>query len=142
MIVCVAVVGPANNPLYLKTFTDGDESETLKFHYIVHCSLDVVDEKAVLPKKGGSTDTYLGLLYPTEDYKVYGYITNTRAKFMLVVSDADVRETDFKSFFRRMHTLYVDAVFNPFYTSGALLSSPKFDTQIAALVAGYGVGTS
>jgi hypothetical protein len=31
-----------NNPLYLRTFPD---EEHLKFHYIVHCSLDAVEEK-------------------------------------------------------------------------------------------------
>ena len=41
------------------------------------------------PRKtpGEVFDTYLGMLYPTEDYKVYGYISNTGIKFMLVVDD-------------------------------------------------------
>lgn len=37
-------------------------------------------------------DTYLGMLYPTADYKVYGYISNTRIKFMLVLDDTQKDE--------------------------------------------------
>jgi hypothetical protein len=52
--MCVAILRPLplfvshdclsqNNPLYIKSF-DETESE-LKFHYIVHTSLDIVAEK-------------------------------------------------------------------------------------------------
>lgn len=45
----------------------------LKFHYMVHTSLDVVDEKISAMGKAlvDQRELYLGLLYPTEDYKVY-----------------------------------------------------------------------
>ncbi|PNG99629.1 Trafficking protein particle complex subunit 2-like protein, partial [Tetrabaena socialis] len=36
---------------------------------------------------GDSQDSYLGLLYPTEDYKVYGYLTNTHVKIVLLLDD-------------------------------------------------------
>ena len=32
------------------------------------------------------------MLYPTADYKVYAYISNTRIKFMLVVDDTQKDE--------------------------------------------------
>ena len=32
-----------NNPLYIQSFTEADDA--LKLHHIVHCSLDVVDER-------------------------------------------------------------------------------------------------
>lgn len=40
-------IQPQNNPLYLETFQQaGTGSEgALRFHYIVHCSLDAVEEK-------------------------------------------------------------------------------------------------
>lgn len=43
VVVCAAVVGPANNPLYLKTLAPVDDE--VKFHYMVHASLDAVEEK-------------------------------------------------------------------------------------------------
>ncbi|GMN38206.1 hypothetical protein TIFTF001_007444 [Ficus carica] len=97
MIVCVAVVGHQNNPLYIQSFTDADDA--LKLHHIVHCSLDVVDERVNNPKKPEPTlnETFLGLLYPTENYKVYGYLTNTNVKFILVTTDLDVKDADVRN---------------------------------------------
>ena len=48
------------------------------------------------PRKapGEVFDTYLGMLYPTEDYKVYGYISNTRIKFILVVDEMLQKEDE------------------------------------------------
>ncbi|XP_073039550.1 uncharacterized protein, partial [Primulina eburnea] len=97
MIVCVAVVGHQNNPLYIQSFTEADDA--LKLHHIVHCSLDVVDERVNNPKKAAPTlnETFLGLLYPTENYKVYGYLTNTKVKFILVTTDLGVRDADVRN---------------------------------------------
>ena len=50
-VAAVAVVGKDNDPLFLQHFNDADE---LKFHYIVHTSLDIVEEKAASGKGGGS----------------------------------------------------------------------------------------
>ena len=35
-----------NNPLYIQSFTEADDA--LKLHHIVHCSLDVVDERGII----------------------------------------------------------------------------------------------
>ena len=61
------------------------------------------------PRKtpGEVFDTYLGMLYPTEDYKVYGYISNTGIKFMLVVDDLQKDEEI------RMVSLIVMMVMHP-----------------------------
>ena len=50
------------------------------------------------PRKapGEVFDTYLGMLYPTEDFKVYGYISNTRIKFMLVVDEMLQKEDEMR----------------------------------------------
>ena len=71
-IVCLAVVGPQNNPLFFKSFSSPspDPERDLKLHFIVHCSLDAVEEKVLL--KRAPLDAYLGLLYPTEEFRVYG----------------------------------------------------------------------
>lgn len=59
-----------NYPLYIRSAPTQSE---LKFHYTVHTSLDVVEEKisAVGKAMADQRELYLGLLYPTEDYKVY-----------------------------------------------------------------------
>ncbi|XP_033701962.1 trafficking protein particle complex subunit 2-like protein isoform X1 [Tursiops truncatus] len=70
MAVCVAVIAKENYPLYIRSVPTENE---LKFHYMVHTSLDVVDEKISAMGKAlvDQRELYLGLLYPTEDYKVY-----------------------------------------------------------------------
>eukprot|EP00271_Cylindrocystis_brebissonii_P006017 TRINITY_DN18546_c0_g1_i1.p1 TRINITY_DN18546_c0_g1~~TRINITY_DN18546_c0_g1_i1.p1 ORF type:complete len:153 (+),score=10.63 TRINITY_DN18546_c0_g1_i1:569-1027(+) len=138
MILCVAVVGQASNPLYLESFTGAND--TLKFHCIVHCALDVVYERATISKKpspaGGpaANDTYLGLLCPTEDYFVYGYLSNTRVKFIAVVNDQDVPEKEMRSFFHRIHAAYIDAASNPFHVPGRRLTSPALGERIRTIV--------
>jgi hypothetical protein len=87
MIVCAAVVGPANNPLFLASnlrgaqaaagYHDAPDEDPIRFHYIVHCALDVVDERLGGGAPAGETskgDAYLGMLYPTEDFRVYGWV--------------------------------------------------------------------
>ena len=61
-----------NYPLFIKTIQSDNE---LKFQYTVHTSLDVVEEKISSVGKNSNDlrELYLGLLYPTEDYKVYPY---------------------------------------------------------------------
>ncbi|KAK1261442.1 hypothetical protein QJS04_geneDACA001247 [Acorus gramineus] len=169
MIVCVAVVGHQNNPLYLQSFTEADDA--LKLHHIVHCSLDVIDERVNNPKKTGPTlnETFLGLLYPSENYKVYGYLTNTKVKFIMVTTDLDVRDVDVRSFqigvsyyrcsltfftlflvfvfcrqgqfFSRFHAAYVDAVSNPFHVPGKKINSVTFAGRVSGIVKSFGSST-
>uniref|UniRef100_A0A6B2LQG9 Trafficking protein particle complex subunit 2-like protein n=1 Tax=Arcella intermedia TaxID=1963864 RepID=A0A6B2LQG9_9EUKA len=126
-MVAVAVVSRKNNPLYLKTFV---KDNALKFHFIVHSSLDVIEEKV----KKSEKQSYLGLLYPTEDYKVYGYITNTGVKMILVASEtASPKDPDVKVFFQNFHKLFVNATSNPFYENNSKIESPSFDSAISQL---------
>ncbi|CAA2933700.1 trafficking particle complex subunit 2 [Olea europaea subsp. europaea] len=88
------------------------------------------------PKKSGPTfnETFLGLLYPTENYKVYGYLTNTKVKFIMVTTDMDVRDADVRNFFRRFHAAYVDAVSNPFHVPGKKINSRTFAERFSTIV--------
>ncbi|XP_032320498.1 trafficking protein particle complex subunit 2-like protein isoform X1 [Camelus ferus] len=124
MAVCVAVIAKENYPLYIRSVPT--ESE-LKFHYMVHTSLDVVDEKISAMGKAlvDQRELYLGLLYPTEDYKVYGYVTNSKVKFVMVVdsSNTALRDNEIRSMFRKLHNSYTDVMCNPFYNPGDRIQS-------------------
>ncbi|KIY97577.1 Trafficking protein particle complex subunit 2-like protein [Monoraphidium neglectum] len=131
MIVCAAVVGPQNNPLFLETYVPADDEA--KFHCIVHCSLDAVEEKVLLRRAPGEVpDLYLGLLYPTEEYRVYGH-----TKFVLVLDEFSPREDLLTKVFKALHSAYVDAASNPFYTVGLPITAPSFAGEVAAVVRGY-----
>ncbi|RLM84311.1 trafficking protein particle complex subunit 2-like protein [Panicum miliaceum] len=131
-----------NNPLYLQSFTEADDA--LKLHHIVHCSLDVIDERVNNPKRSAPTlnETFLGLLYPTENYKVYGYLTNTKVKFIMVTTDLDVKDADARNFFRKFHAAYVDAVSNPFQCPGKKIASRSFGARVSTIVKSFGSGTT
>eukprot|EP00850_Spirogloea_muscicola_P024673 SM001260S26277 [mRNA] locus=s1260:1103:2028:- [translate_table: standard] len=86
---------------------------------------------------GGGSDTFLGLLYPTEDYRVYGYVSNTRIKFVLVADDEELRDADVRDFFRRFHSAYVDAASNPFHVPGKRITSPAFAERVGTIVRSF-----
>eukprot|EP00775_Hariotina_reticulata_P001699 gene1699-2045_t len=147
-VVCAAVVGQQNNPLFLQRYSAQHQLQhqsqlntldEVKFHYMVHASLDAVEEKVLLRRTPGEVpELYLGLLYPTEEFRVYGYITNTHIKFVLVLDESTPHEPALQSLFRRLHTLWVDASSNPLYSHGLPMTSPVFGQGVAALVATYG----
>ena len=135
MAVCAAVIAKENYPLFIKTIPTENE---LKFHYTVHTSLDVVEEKISSVGKNSNDlrELYLGLLYPTEDYKVYGYVTNTKIKFVIVVeSNTTLRDNEIRSMFRKLHNAYVDMVCNPFYTPGENIVSKSFENVVTSMMA-------
>ncbi|XP_032813415.1 trafficking protein particle complex subunit 2-like protein [Petromyzon marinus] len=135
MAVCVAVVAKENYPLYIRNAPPSNE---LKFHYTVHTSLDVVEEKMAAAGKsaGDLRELYLGLLYPTEDYKVYGYVTNTKVKFVIVVdsSNTSLRDNEIRSMFRKLHTAFTDVMCNPFYNPGDPIQSTAFNNVVTSMM--------
>uniref|UniRef100_A0A8B9FFX0 Trafficking protein particle complex subunit 2-like protein n=1 Tax=Amazona collaria TaxID=241587 RepID=A0A8B9FFX0_9PSIT len=66
-----------------------------------HTSLDVMDKKISAMGKAlvDQRKLYLGLLYPTEDYKLYGYVTNSKVKFVMVVDSSNtvLRDNEIRS---------------------------------------------
>lgn len=80
-------------------------------------------------------DCYLGLLYPIDELRVYGYLTNCRIKLIAVLDEEDVKDTEMKALFRRLHALYVDTISNPFHTPDSeLYGSASFDRQVERIV--------
>ncbi|KAL1129806.1 hypothetical protein AAG570_012750, partial [Ranatra chinensis] len=113
-----------NAPKYVKCI---EEYQELQYHYVLHTSLDVVEEKLAASMKSTSDvrELYLGLLFATEDHRIFGYVTNTRVKF-IVVFDAtrnNLRDNDIRGMFRKLHCAYADVVSNPFYTPGDPIES-------------------
>ncbi|KAI8818551.1 trafficking protein particle complex 2 [Fimicolochytrium jonesii] len=131
-VLCVAVIGKTNNPLFVKNFSS--TYTDLKCHYIAHTAIDLVEERIGSTKH---TDQYLGLLYTMEDLAVFGYITNTRVKFIIVtnVVDVAIKDQDIKNLFRKIHNAYVILVSNPFYDpdSKRPIASTNFEKAISSL---------
>ena len=64
-------------------------------------------------------DSYMGQLLVIEDYKVYGSITNTLTKFLLIVDGSSNASNDsIKEVLSTIQRLYTSEVMNPFYEIG------------------------
>lgn len=115
-----------------------EDEEPLKFHYIAHTALDVLDEKIASRKETtSSNDMYLSVLFPTEVYKIYGYVTNSKTKIIVVADDSEMKDNDMKSLFQKLHALYVDAVSNPFYVTDKPIGSKKFEDDVSDVVSQF-----
>ena len=113
----------------------------MSLHYTVHTSLDVVEEKlaATTSKTPGGTadrELYLGSLYTSEHQKVFGYVTNTKIKFVIVVDNTNttLRDNEIRQMFRKLHTAYTNVIANPFFTPGQSIASTKFDVSVKTIL--------
>ncbi|KAL6784002.1 hypothetical protein ACKKBG_A04380 [Auxenochlorella protothecoides x Auxenochlorella symbiontica] len=140
MIVGVAVVSPQNRPIYFCDFL-GDVSDPHRLQQIIYCSLDAVEEKVppVGRPLGGWSDAYLGVIHASLDFRVAGYVTNTRHRLFLVVEDETMRDEDLRLIFRKLHAALADALSNPFYTTQTTIKSVSFAAAVHAIMEGTGV---
>jgi hypothetical protein len=150
-IRCVAVIGKKNDPLYIKTFhKDSSRDEDLfrgedsHYHFLIHMSLDYVDEKWTQKYEestGLSQDTYLGLLHDLEDLRIYGWITTTLIKFIIIVeASLEPKEAEIRSILLNIYDLYIQVVSNAFYSVGDIrqpITSEKFNRGIQTIVEQY-----
>ena len=81
-------------------------------------------------------ELYLGSLHVSEHQKVFGYVTNTKVKLVIVVDNTNtaLRDNEVRQMFRKLHTAYTNVVANPFFTSGECISSKKFDATARAIM--------
>jgi hypothetical protein len=88
-------------------------------------------------------DSYLGMLYPIDDLQVYGYLSNSNAKLVVVLCEGtgdseekdETREAVMKGFFHQLHGLYVDTVANPFHEPNTELHNcTRFVAQVDRIV--------
>lgn len=79
-------------------------------------------------------DMFLGLLFPSDEHRLYGYVTSTNIKFVLVVGDPNIADRKIREIFKTLHDYYIKLVCNPFYTAGAAIESRRFDTAVASLM--------
>ncbi|XP_074140746.1 trafficking protein particle complex subunit 2-like protein [Sminthopsis crassicaudata] len=122
------VIPKENYPLYI---------QSIPADYTVHMSLNVVDEKVSAMGKAlvDQRELYLGLLYPTEDYKVYGYVTNSKVKFVMVVDSSNTALRDkIHSMFRKLHNSYTYVMCNSFYNPGDHIHSRAFDNMVISMM--------
>lgn len=99
--------------MLVKSFGTKQEDE-LKYHYIAHTALDVIEERINSNPK--AVECFLGMLYVLEDVAVYGYITPTRVKIVAAIDQTDefIKDADIILLFKALHGAYHDALQDPF----------------------------
>eukprot|EP00158_Paraphelidium_tribonemae_P008838 Partr_v1_DN28704_c2_g1_i1_m63395 putative trafficking protein particle complex len=149
-VTCLALVGSANEPIVLRNYAT--HFPDLHFHYLINTCLDVIDENASVTAGPSGREMFTGLLYALEDLAVYGYVTITRAKFIVVLSMAvsssggsgngasssvgagvpssgsvHAKEAEIRALFKNVHACYIAHMANPFRL-GVDLESPMMDS--------------
>jgi hypothetical protein len=154
VVACVSFIGRGSAPLFFRAFSAAAGSdEELQLQLAVFSALDAVDERvperrippagagagAPAPAAAPGGGAFLNLLLPVEDYKVFGYVTATSVKIIVVVKDVLLREDRVRELFVRLHAAYADAVASPFAPVGdAPLGAPAFAAAVDAVVAAHG----
>jgi hypothetical protein len=86
--------------------------------------------------KAGSNDDlkFLGLLQPSGESYLYGYITSSGIKLIVVIKGTLPKEQDVRALFHKLHTGYTMLVRNPFYKPGSDINSSSFDTVVRSVM--------
>jgi len=110
-------------------------------------------KKKIPSDSSSNNNNFAGLLLPLEETRVYGYLTNTQIKFVLIVEDegpnaAEATAFDIQQLFEEIHELYTREIMNPFSNSGSSYSntssisdsnqlSKKFDVRVRKHIANF-----
>jgi hypothetical protein len=104
--------------------------------FLFACTCAGVSRGSLRSTAGGAArqiDTFLGLLYLAQDYKIYGYVTNTGVRLVLVLDENDNKDSSIiKALFRKLHALIIESMSNPFYVEGQPLTSKKLENDLGA----------
>eukprot|EP01066_Platyproteum_vivax_P020830 Platyproteum_vivax@DN8778_c0_g1_i1.p1 len=123
VIVALCVTGGNNQPLCLRTYNI-EATQSLQWSF--WAALDIIDEKIALAHSEAQTahqaNCYLGTLtnalFVPHTYQIFGYITCTETKFMLMLEetgDATVYDRRLlEETFRELHQVYSHVLCNPF----------------------------
>ena len=80
------------------------------------------------------SDCILGLLQPSGESYLYGYITSSGIKLIVVIKGTLPKEQDVRALFHKLHTGYTMLVRNPFYKPGSDINSSSFDTVVRSVM--------
>ncbi|QGA13644.1 hypothetical protein EYB26_001294 [Talaromyces marneffei] len=127
-IACISFVAKNDHPLYVTIFPPFRESR-LRFLILINSCLDIFDLRA----RNTFIDQDLGLLQALDErLAVYGWLTNTGVKILIIVDLAGrhadgagqkqsitpvtgIKHSDLKPAFRALQTAYIGLLQNPFY---------------------------
>ncbi|KAI6240847.1 Trafficking protein particle complex subunit 2-like protein [Aphelenchoides fujianensis] len=133
MLLAVAVFSRENEFVHF-SIADGRDNEVVNLQIMAQSSMDAMEERERGPSNRAQ-EMFHGCLLSNMNYKCFGYITNTQVKFLLIFDAADVsvRDQDVRSYFKRLHVAYCNAVCNPFFQRNCALTSKRFHQFVRSL---------
>mmetsp|Transcript_19148 Transcript_19148/g.28682 ORF Transcript_19148/g.28682 Transcript_19148/m.28682 type:complete len:204 (+) Transcript_19148:128-739(+) len=87
----------------------------------------------------GNDYMWIGFICPIDEYRLYGYVTNTNVKIIVAVEDdilseqedlQKMRDTEIRKIFKRIHQYYVDYLQNPFASKRGKIKSRRFTERM------------
>lgn len=132
-LLAVAIVNSTNCPLLTKTCYDAtNKEEATKLIYLLHASLDIVQEKADQPQV---RDCFLGILYQSEQFKIYGHLSVTKVKVLILFNNISMlKENDIRQTLKSIHKQFVDVTsMNPFYKPNETIKSKKLSVFLDSI---------
>lgn len=133
-ILSVALIGKQNEPLYFYC-KDVETSENLHLQMIAYSALDVVEEKRKKALQAGpNMEMYFGLLFPIEDYRVYGMYSNNHSKLVVICDSSGPEYPNMREVIISLSVAFVAAMQNPFQEIGKPLKSKRLESAISTIV--------
>jgi hypothetical protein len=147
-IVCIALIGKQNEPLYFYCKEDG--SEYFNMQMISHSSIDVLEERKKRSKlflfsssfiilcraqlSSATFDLYFGQLFAIESYRIYGSYTNTHLKIVVICDSVGADNVGIREAVVALGAAFVNISQNPFQEINSSISSKKFDSIISQII--------
>lgn len=142
---------PQNGLLYLKSYPDvadtalpnrpdGDQG----MQEVIYNSLDVIEERVASIKSTNpkDVDNYIGCLAVVGALSLFGLVTNTRQKLVIIVKSGkgvpESKEAAVRVLLRKLHVAVVTALLNPFESMDAPIKSSRFDAHVDDIARRYG----
>ena len=120
------IVGTLDNPIYEAEFIKKAEDHRHLYQFIIHSSLDLVDELV-----WGTEKNYLKVVDRFNEWNVSCFVTCSGIRFLVL---HDQLNTDgIKQFFQEVYEMYVKIIMNPFYHLNGKICSSQFDQRVKAL---------
>eukprot|EP01114_Cavostelium_apophysatum_P012794 TRINITY_DN2952_c0_g1_i2.p1 TRINITY_DN2952_c0_g1~~TRINITY_DN2952_c0_g1_i2.p1 ORF type:complete len:151 (-),score=32.83 TRINITY_DN2952_c0_g1_i2:32-451(-) len=122
------IVGKNDNLIYQAELVTSQKKEnaTHLSQFIIHSSLDVVDEAV-----WKNNSMYLKIVDRFTTSNISAFVTAGHIKFMLLHDKKD--EDGIKNFFGEVYELYLKILLNPFYTVNTPIVSSQFDERVKAI---------
>lgn len=139
----IAFIGKKDEPIYF--WSEESEEDALNLKQLAHSALDVVDERVEAAKTAkddnrAGFESFLGKLMSSGDHEVFGYLSNTKIKVIVVcgvayqtmMADGSPRNNNqaMRSFLTGLYSIYSKEVRNPLQPLNELCRSEKFIAKI------------